>query len=56
MGRIARSVGLAEGVSARGQRNGLLGIHRHALEGDLHVARRLERIGVTARPLGIDVD
>ena len=37
-GGVARAVHLAEGVSARGQRDGLLVVHRHACEGlaDVH--------------------
>ena len=47
---------LAKGVAAGGERNRLLAVHRHAQEGRLHVARRLQRIGIAARPFGIDVD
>ena len=56
MARIARAMRLAEGVPAGGQRDRLLGVHRHPLEGDLHVARRRKRVGIAARTFGIDVD
>ena len=54
--RVASAMRLAERVTARGQRNGLLVAHRHTFEGDLDVARRLQRIGHAARTFGIDVD
>ncbi len=38
--RVTRAVGLAEGVAARDQRDGLLVVHRHAGEGLADVARR----------------
>ncbi len=47
---------LAEGVAASRERNGLLMVHRHALECFLDVACGLQRIGHTARPFGIDVN
>ena len=53
---VARAVRLAEGMAAGGERDGLLMVHRHALEGDLDVARRLQRVGIAARAFGIDVD
>ena len=49
--RVAGAVRLAEGVAAGGQRDRLLMVHRHALEGDLDVARRLQRVGIAARAL-----
>ena len=42
---VARAMRLAEGVAAGGERDRLLMVHRHALERDLDVARRLQRIG-----------
>ena len=54
--RVARAVRLAERMAARRQRDRLLMVHRHALEGDLDVARRLQRVGIAARPFRIDVD
>src|SRR5689334_20502778 len=39
-----------------GQRDRLLMVHRHALEGDLDVARRLQRVRIAARAFWIDVD
>src|SRR3546814_18911981 len=53
---IAIAMRLAESVPPGGQRDGLFMVHRHAFERRLDVARRLERIGIAARPLGIDVD
>jgi hypothetical protein len=53
---IARAVGLAEGVAAGGQRDRLLVVHRHALEGDLDVARRLQRVRRAAGTFRIDID
>ena len=47
---------LAERVTAGGERDGLLRIHRHAQEGGLHVARRQQGVGIAARAFGIDVD
>jgi hypothetical protein len=49
-------VGLAEGVAAGDERDGLLVVHRHAGEGLADVARRGERIGVAVGALGVDVD
>ena len=48
---IARAVGLAEGVAAGDQGDGLLVVHRHAGEGLADVAGRGERIGVAVRAL-----
>ena len=54
--RIRRAVGLAEGVAAGDQRDGLLVVHRHALERFANVARRGERVRLAVRPFRIDVD
>ena len=54
--RIARAVGLAEGVAAGDQRDGLLVVHRHAGEGLADVLRRGDRIGIAVRAFGVDVD
>src|SRR3546814_17316571 len=51
---IAIAMRLAESVPPGGQRDGLFMVHRHAFERRLDVARRLERIGFAARPLGVD--
>jgi hypothetical protein len=48
---IAGAVGLAEGVAAGDQRDGLLVVHRHAGEGLADVARRCERVGLAVRAL-----
>ncbi len=54
---IAIAVRLAEGVAARGQRDGFLMVHRHARKGFLHVARHARVVvRVALRPFGIDVD
>ena len=52
----AGAVGLAEGVAAGDQRDGLLVVHRHAAEGLADVAGRGERIGIAVRAFGVDVD
>ena len=49
--RRRRRRGLAEGVAAGGERDGLLVVHRHAGEGLADVARRLQRIGIAAAAL-----
>ena len=49
-------MGLAERVSAGDQRNGLLVIHRHALEGLADIARRGDRVRLAVRPFRIDID
>jgi hypothetical protein len=53
---VGRTVGLAEGVPARDERDGLLVVHRHPAEGLADVARRAERVGVGVGALGVDVD
>src|SRR5262249_13900753 len=55
-GRIAGAVGLAEGVAAGDQRDGLLVVHRHAEERLADVARRGDRVGLAVRAFRIDVD
>src|SRR5262249_4490672 len=55
-GRIARTVGLAEGVAAGDERDGLLVVHRHAEECFTDVARRGDRVGLAVRAFWIDVD
>ena len=54
--RIAGAVGLAEGVAAGDQCDGLFVVHRHAEERLADVLRRLDRIGVAVRAFRIDVD
>ena len=56
MRRIAGAVGLAEGVTAGNQRDGLLVVHRHALERLADVLGGGERIRLAVRPFRIDVD
>ena len=53
---LAGAVGLAESVAAGDQRDGLLVVHRHALEGLADVPRRGDRIRLAVRPFRIDVD
>ncbi len=55
-GRIAGAVGLAEGVAAGDQGDGLLIVHGHAGEGLADIAGRGERIGIAVGAFGIDVD
>jgi hypothetical protein len=43
-------------VTAGGERDGLLVVHRHAREGQPHVLRGAERVGLAADALGVDVD
>ena len=54
--RIAGAVGLAEGVAAGDQRDGLLVVHRHAEERLADVLGRRDRIRLAVRPFRIDVD
>src|SRR5437868_2848387 len=54
--RVAGAVGLAEGVAAGNQRDGLLVVHRHAEEGFADVLGRRDRVRLAVRPLGVDVD
>ena len=56
MGRVAGPVGLAEGVPAGDERDGLLVVHGHAGEGLADVATRGDRVGIAVRPFRIDVD
>ena len=53
---VAGAVALAEGVAADGQRHRLLVVHAHPAEGLADVARRFQRVGLAARPFGIDID
>ena len=53
--RVARAVAFAEGVAARGERDGLLVVHGHAREGHADVARRLERVGIAVGSFGVHV-
>jgi hypothetical protein len=46
-------MGLAEGVAAGDQGDGLFVVHRHAGEGLADVARRGEGIGVAVGPSGL---
>ena len=54
--RIAGAVGLAEGVAAGDQCDGLLVVHRHAEERLADVVRRSDRIRLAVRPFRVDVD
>ena len=54
--RITGAVGLAEGVAAGNQRDGLLVVHRHAEESFADVLGGRDRIRIAVRPLRIDVD
>ena len=54
--RIAGAVGLAEGVAAGDQRDGLFVVHRHAEEGLADVLRRRDRVRIAVRSFRIDVD
>ncbi len=55
--RRGRAVAFAESVTARGQRDGFLVVHRHASEGFAHVARHaFGVVRVAAGAFGIDVD
>ncbi len=49
-------MGLAEGVAAGNQRNGLLVIHRHARESLADVLGRRQRIAVGVRPFRVHID
>ena len=49
-------MGLAEGVAAGDQRDGLLVVHRHAEERLADVLGRRDRIGIAVRPFRVDVD
>ena len=49
-------MGLAEGVAAGDQRDGLLVVHRHPAEGLADVAGGGHRVGVAVGALGVDVD
>ena len=53
---VGRAVGLAEGVAAGDQRDGLLVVHRHPAERLADVAGRGERVRVAVRALRVDVD
>ena len=53
---VAGTMGLAEGVAARDEGDGLLVVHRHPAEGLADVAGRCQRVGVAARTLGVHVD
>ena len=50
------TVSLAEGVTPGDERDGLFVVHRHAREGVADVASRSERVRLTVRALGVDVD
>ena len=54
--RIAGAVGLAEGVAAGDQCDGLFVVHRHAEKRLADVTRGCERIGIAVRTFRIDVD
>ncbi|SII60021.1 Uncharacterised protein [Mycobacteroides abscessus subsp. abscessus] len=52
----AGAVGLAEGVTAGDEGDGLLVVHRHPTEGVADVGSGLERIGLALRAFRVDVD
>src|SRR6185437_12954473 len=54
--RIAGTVGLAEGMAAGNQRDGLLVVHRHAEERFADVLGRRDRVRIAVRTFRIDVD
>src|SRR5262252_639548 len=54
--RIARAVGLAEGMSAGDESNGLLIVHGHAAERFANVPCRSHGIRLAVRPLRINID
>ncbi|MET3220545.1 hypothetical protein ABIF35_001332 [Bradyrhizobium japonicum] len=54
--RIARTMGLAEGMTAGDQRDGFLVVHRHAEEGLADVLCRGDRVRLAVRAFRIDVD
>jgi hypothetical protein len=54
--RIAGAMGLAEGVAAGNQRDGLFVVHRHAEEGFTDVLGGSDRVRIAVRPFRIDVD
>ena len=53
---VAGAVGLAEGVPAGDQRERLLVVHRHPLEGLADERRGRTRVRIAHRTLGVDVD
>ena len=53
---VGCAVGLAEGVAAGDEGDGLLVVHRHAPERLADVACGLQRVGVAVGALGVDVD
>ncbi len=53
---VPRTVGLAEGVATRDERDGLLVVHAHAAERHADVVGGTQRVGLTLRALGVDVD
>ena len=53
---VTGAVGLAEGVTADGQRCGLLIVHCHSFERLTDVARRSQRVRVAVGALRVDVD
>src|SRR3989449_9464186 len=56
MGRGPGTVRLAEGVTARNQRDGFFVVHRHATERLADIPGRRDRIRVAVRAFRIDVD
>src|SRR5579859_6259475 len=54
--RIASAMGLAETMSAGDERNRLLVVHRHALEGLANIDGRGERVGLAVRPFRVHID
>ncbi len=56
MGGAAIAMRLANRVATGSERNRLFVVHRHAGEGDAHVAGGLERVGLAIDAFGIHVD
>src|SRR5439155_12928236 len=56
MGLRAGAMGLAEGVAARNQRDGLFVVHRHASKRLADIPGRQHRIRIAVRALRVDVD
>src|SRR6185312_11893172 len=54
--RVARAMGLAEGVAARDQGYGLFVVHGHAEERLADILGRRERVGIAVRAFRVDVD
>ncbi|SIK45446.1 Uncharacterised protein [Mycobacteroides abscessus subsp. abscessus] len=53
---VSRAMRLAEGVATHNERGSLLVVHRHPAEGLADIDRSRQRIRITVRAFGIDVD